>query len=95
MTQRLQESELLPKLTSFVTIIHHLAAVLALLDDKDLNKPCNFVAFPASLANEDTMYSTEALKQKDKGKFLEAMVKEIEDHTSRGHWRITTKQLAS
>jgi hypothetical protein len=36
------------------------------------------------------MYRSEAMKQPDKDKFLEAMVKEIDDHT-RGHWRVTTK----
>ncbi len=41
------------------------------------------------------MYLTEALKQKDKDKFLEAMVKEIEDHTLRGHWRIHTNKSHS
>lgn len=37
------------------------------------------------------MYLLEAMRQSDKEKFLEAMVKEIHDHTSRGHWRITTR----
>ncbi len=38
MTHRLQESEHLPKLAFFVTIIHHLTAVLALLDEVVRNK---------------------------------------------------------
>jgi len=69
----------------------HVTAVLGRLDDNSLNELCRFVAFPASLADEDTMYLSEAMKQEDKDKFLEAMIKEINDHTSRGHWRITTK----
>ena len=55
----------------------------------------SFVAvfgFPASIADNDTMYLKEAMQQPDRGKFLEAMIKEIEDHTTRGHWRITTRQ---
>src|SRR6056300_496482 len=32
------------------------------------------------------------MQQPDKDKFLEAMIKEISDHTNRGHWRITTKR---
>ena len=91
LTTRLQESELLPKLQSFVGIVHHVVAVLAKLDDNSLNELCRLVSFPASLADNDTMYLTQALKQEDKDKFLEAMVQEIHDHTSRGHWRITTK----
>ncbi len=45
MTQRLQELELLLKLTSFVTIIHHLTAVLALLDDKSLTNFASLLRF--------------------------------------------------
>ena len=92
LTRRLAESELLPKLRSFVSILCHVSAVLGQLDDNSLNELCKFVAFPASLADEDTMYLSEAMRQDDKSKFLEAMIKEINDHTSRGHWRITTKE---
>jgi histone deacetylase 1/2 len=44
-------------------------------------------AFAAS-ADPDTMYLHEAMKQPDRNKFLEAMQKEINDHTENGHWRI-------
>jgi hypothetical protein len=91
LTERLRESELLPKLHSFVGIVHHVIAVLAKLDDNSLNELCQLLSFPASLADNDTMYLTDALKQEDKDKFLEAMIQEIHDHTSRGHWRVTTK----
>ena len=37
------------------------------------------------------MYLREAMQQEDQAHFLEAMVKEISDHTNRGHWRITTR----
>ncbi|MDA3833359.1 MAG: reverse transcriptase domain-containing protein [Spirochaetales bacterium] len=91
-SQRLQESELLPVLQSFAAVVHHVTNVLSRLDDNSLNELTNLLAFPASLADSDTMYLNDALKQPDKDKFLEAMVKEIDDHTKRGHWRVTTKQ---
>jgi len=90
-TRRLTESELLPRLRSLVSIAHHVTNVLSRLDDNSLNELTKFVAFPASLADSDTMYLKEAMRQPDKDKFLEAMVKEIDDHTRRGHWRVTTK----
>jgi hypothetical protein len=65
--------------------------VLSRLHDDSVNEVTRFVAYPASLADNDAMYRNEAMKQPDKDKFLEAMVKEIEDHTRRGQWRVTTK----
>jgi hypothetical protein len=44
-------------------------------------------AFAAS-ADPDTMYLHQVLKQPDRKKFLEAMEKEINDHTKNGHWKI-------
>jgi Reverse transcriptase (RNA-dependent DNA polymerase) len=49
-------------------------------------------ALAASIADQDTMYLREAMQQPDKQNFLEAMKKEIDDHTSRGHWRLTKRQ---
>ena len=61
--------------------------------DDTINKMTNlFTALPASIADNNTMYLQEAMAQEDKDKFLEAMIKEIEDHTRRGHWRLTTRQ---
>ncbi len=48
------------------------------------------VANSASMADTDTMYLQQAMKQDNGDKFLKAMIKEIEDHTVQGHWRITT-----
>ena len=39
----------------------------------------------AASADPDTMYITEAMKQPDRGKFIKAMDKELDDHASRGH----------
>jgi hypothetical protein len=77
LTKRLQESPLLPLLQSFAAIAQGLSQLIS----------CT-----ASMADTDTMYLSEAMKQPDKDEFLKAMVKEIEDHTSRGHWRLTTKK---
>jgi hypothetical protein len=51
----------------------------------------NWLAIPASIADPDTMYLREALRQPDREEFLKAMVKEIEDHTKKGHWRVTNR----
>lgn len=64
--QQLQESELLPESISFVSILHRLIAVLAHLDNNSLNERCKFVAFPAGLADDDSIYLTNYLKQDDK-----------------------------
>lgn len=91
-SQRLQESPLLQQLQSFVSIAKHASDVLTRLDEDSLTALTKeLVAFPASLADPDTMYLNEAMKQDDRDEFLKAMVKEIEDHTVRGHWRVTTR----
>lgn len=36
----------------------------------------------------DTFYMHQALKQPDRVHFLDAMVKEVRDHTNRNHWKI-------
>jgi hypothetical protein len=51
-------------------------------------------AFAAS-ADPDTMYLHEAMKQPDRNKFMEAMQKEINDHTENGHWRIVPQRYAN
>ena len=43
-----------------------------------------------SMADPDTMTLKEALKQPDAEEFLKAMVKEVEDHVRREHWKIMT-----
>jgi len=91
-TQRLLESEMLPTLQSFLAIACHTAKVLGDLDANSLTELSKFVAYPASLADNDTMYLKEALQQPDRDEFLKAMVKEVEDHTQRGHWRVTNRE---
>lgn len=48
----------------------------------------NPFANAATLADEDTMYLQQAMKADDKDQFLEAMAKEILDHTKRQHWEV-------
>jgi hypothetical protein len=39
-------------------------------------------------SDPDTMYLEEAMKQKDRQQFIQAMYKELEDHINRKHWII-------
>ena len=77
---------------SAVTICFCVCMSVAMLDDSTLNSVVKLFAYPASIADNDTMYLKEAMQQEDRVHFLDAMVKEIDDHTTRGHWRITTRQ---
>ena len=47
-------------------------------------------AYIMSMADPDTMTLKEALNQPDAEEFLKAMVKEVEDHVRREHWKIMT-----
>ena len=42
----------------------------------------------ASSEDPDTMYYHEAMKEPDAKKFKEAMIKKIETHEAKGHWKI-------
>lgn len=48
------------------------------------------IAFAAS-SDPDTMYLHEAMKQPDREKFIDAMVKEVNTHTERGHWEVISR----
>ena len=41
--------------------------------------------------NPDTLYMHEALRAPDAAEFKRAMVKEVVDHTERGHWEVIPK----
>lgn len=88
-SKKLLESEMLHTLKSFAAGSFCLFMAMTDIDLELLDQAIN--AFPASLADNDTMYLKQALQQVDRAKFLEAMIKEIADHTKRGHWRITTR----
>ena len=91
-TQRLEESYMRPQLKSLLSKAVHSEVEQNKLPDRSINNMCKLCAhgLPASIADNDTMYLREAMQQEDKDEFLKAMVKEIEDHTRRGHWRLTT-----
>jgi hypothetical protein len=50
------------------------------------------MAFKAT-SNLDTMYLHEAMKQPDKGKFLEAMQKEVQDQMENGNFEFCKRSL--
>ena len=64
------------------------------LDDDDLlledpNPMALLSAFVATRRSDpDTLTLEQALQEPDADKFIEAMEKEIEDHTTRGHWKV-------
>ena len=86
-TQRLRGSYIYDKLKSFVVV-----ALTASFISDGWNEISPLFGFPASIVGNDTMYFQEAIQQDDKDKLVEATIKEIEYHTLRGHWRITTRQ---
>ena len=53
--------------------------------------PHPVIAFKTN-SDPDTMYYHEAMRAPDAAQFKTAMEKEIDDHTSRGHWEIMRRQ---
>ena len=45
-----------------------------------------------TVADPDTMTLKQALQEPDADKFIEAMIKEVNDHANRKHWSLTTFQ---
>jgi hypothetical protein len=56
-------------------------------NDYDVSKPHPLLVYAAS-TDPDTMYLHEALRQPDRLQFIEAMKREVEDHTKNGNWRV-------
>ena len=52
---------------------------------EELDEP--LIAFKAS-NDPDTMYYDQAMREPDAQSFKEAMVKEVQDHTNRKHWKV-------
>ena len=50
----------------------------------------NELVYAMTEADPDTMMLKQALQEPDANKFLEAMVKEVEDHINRKHWKLVT-----
>ena len=55
--------------------------------DGSLNSLHHF-ALLAGKENNESYTFTEMLKQPDAADFIQAMIKEIDDHESRGHWEV-------
>ena len=45
------------------------------------------IAFKAS-GDPDSMHYHQAMRAPDKGHFINAMIKEVEDHVQRKHWEL-------
>ena len=73
--QQLMESPLLNKLKSFPTKVCHTST--AMISFMDKSRKLAFKNFPATVANNNTMYLKEVMQQPDKERFIEAMVKEL------------------
>jgi histone deacetylase 1/2 len=74
-------------------LIEVMDATLTAGDENDFDSnsehPLLF-AFAAS-ADPDTMYLHEAMRQPDRLQFIEAMKKEVEDHTKNKNWRVVRR----
>ena len=56
----------------------------------ELDDPIAYLSKASS--DPDTMYMADAMKEPDARQFKEAMVKEIQDHTVRKHWKVIEKK---
>ena len=69
----------------------HYVAYEVLAQPVDIEPDINYIhpaiAFAAS-SNPDIMYFHEAMRQPDQAQFLKAAVKEIDDQTENGNWRV-------
>ena len=92
-TQRLIDSGNLPKAVAMTTTAENgeneevYEGEVEYEIQKRMSDP---IAFAAS-ADPDTMYLHEAMKQPDKKQFIQAMLDEVNTHTNRGHWEITSR----
>ena len=48
-------------------------------------------SFATSKAGNETYYFSQAMKEDDRDEFIKAMIKELEDHRSRGHWKLVPR----
>ena len=67
---------------SFLCAVNHTQRSSILLD----NTINNISQFALSTASNDVFTLSQMLKQEDVASFVEAMLKEVDDHESRDHW---------
>jgi len=75
------------RLMSFVAIRMQHEESMHQLDDGSMNQSYSF-AFPATLADNDTYFYSQAMQQPDRQDFIKAMVKEVDDLFDTGVWRL-------
>ena len=60
------------------------------LYDGTINQIHNY-AFATELANNEVFTYTQAMRQDDRAEFIQAMIKEVEDHEGRDHWELVLR----
>ena len=50
------------------------------------------IALAAKASDPDTMYLHQAHKEPDREHFIQAMLDEVNDHVTRGHWEFVRKE---
>ena len=83
MTQRMQES--LEQNAGPVSYSSSYYEALHELEYRDQELRDDPIAYLAKMDN-DTMYLHQALNEPDRDQFIKAVIKEVNDHISRGHW---------
>jgi hypothetical protein len=75
----------LPPNASFTTKVINAFHESNELYDGTLNQIHNY-ALVTDIASNEVFTYTQAMRQEDRGSFVEAMIKEVQDHEERGHW---------
>ena len=78
--------KLTPKMQEYQRQI--LSAHLAIFEDEDPTTELDHPLIFSATSNPDTMYFDEGMKQPDREQFLHAVVKEVNDHITRKHWKL-------
>ena len=67
------------------------ASTLAVIEDSEPETETVHPLCLLSTVNKDTMYFHEAIKQPDAPQFVDAIIKEINDHVNRKHWQLVPR----
>ena len=60
--------------------------------DNTLNS-IHHAVLATAVGDNDTYTLKDMMKQEDKGDFITAMIKEVEDHVSRNHWTLYERSV--
>ena len=69
------------------------SSALALYEDQTIESEVMHPIAYLAKNNTDTMYFDQAMNQPDASDVIDAIVKEINDHTSRKHWRLIPRWM--